>query len=69
VGSAATLKATGVTVPVGYEGEAYVEDLSPHNELTVELPDGLHCTIVFEYHPVPGDIPSIGPLRCVEQKP
>jgi outer membrane usher protein len=69
VGSSARLKATGVTVPVGYDGEAYVEDLSPTNELAVELPDDRHCAVVFEYHPVPGEIPTLGPLRCVEQKP
>ena len=39
LGSAATLRATGVTVPVGYDGDAYVEDLvpttnSPSNALT-----------------------------------
>ena len=69
VGSSARLKATGVAVPVGYDGEAYVEDLSPSNELTVEGPDGRHCTVVFDYHPIPGEIPTIGPVRCVENKP
>jgi outer membrane usher protein len=68
-GSTATLRATGVAVPVGYDGEAYVEDLGARDELNVELPDGRHCTTTFEYHPLPGDIPTIGPLRCVEQKP
>ena len=47
-GSAATLRATGTVAPVGYDGEAYVEDLSPHNQLFVEYPDGnaapLHLT-------------------------
>lgn len=69
LGSAARLLATGVAVPVGYDGEVYVEDLSPHNELAVERPDGRRCRVVFEYRPVPGDLPSIGPLRCVETKP
>ena len=69
LGSAARLIATGVTVPVGYDGEAYVEDLSPHNTLSVERPDGRRCRVVFDYRPVPGEIPSIGPLRCTEPKP
>lgn len=68
-GSSATLRATGVAVPVGYDGQAYVEDLSSSNELTVEQPDGRRCTVMFAYHPVPREIPDIGPLRCVEQKP
>lgn len=69
LGSSARLRATGVTVPVGYDGEAYVEDLSSKNELIVERPDGSHCTVVFEYHPVPGEIPTVGPLHCAEPKP
>jgi len=69
LGSAATLRATGVTVPVGYDGDAYVEDLSPHNELTVESMNGQRCTVAFDYKPVAGDIPSIGPLRCLEKRP
>jgi outer membrane usher protein len=69
VGSAATLKATGAAAPVGYDGDVYVEDLSPHNELTVERMDGRRCTVAFEYKPVHGEIPFIGPLPCVEKKP
>jgi outer membrane usher protein len=69
LGSTATLRATGVTVPVGYDGDAYVEDLSPHNEVTVERMDGRRCTVAFDYRPVPGDIPLIGPLRCKEPRP
>ncbi len=69
LGSVATLQVTAAVFPVGYDGEVYVEDLSPHNELNVERPDGRHCTTAFEYKPLPGDIPSIGPLRCLELKP
>ena len=69
IGSTATLKANSVTVPVGYDGDAYVEDLGSHNELTIERPDGRRCTVAFEYRPLPGDVPTIGPLRCKEQRP
>ena len=69
LGSTATLKATGVAVPVGFDGFAYVEDLSPHNEVTVERMTGGRCTVAFDYRPLPGDIPSIGPLHCMEPKP
>jgi outer membrane usher protein len=68
VGSVATLLASGAAVPVGYDGEAYVEDLSPQNELTVERIDGRRCTVTFAYRPLPEDIPSIGPLRCIEKR-
>jgi outer membrane usher protein len=69
VGSAATLIATGTTVPIGYEGNAYLEDLSAHNDVKVVRADGKSCAAHFEYRAVTGDIPTIGPLRCVEQKP
>jgi outer membrane usher protein len=66
VGSTATLVATGATAPVGYDGDAYVEALQFSNELAVDLPDGRRCKVAFNYRPVPGEIPRIGPLRCVE---
>src|SRR6202040_1441907 len=67
IGSAATLTATGVAVPVGYGGEAFVEDLAPRdNELTVQDPGGRRCVVVFNYQAVPGEIPTIGPLACRE---
>jgi outer membrane usher protein len=69
LGSAATLRATSAVFPVGFDGDAYVEDLSLHNELIVEKPNGQRCTVAFDYKAVPGEIPSIGPLRCLEKKP
>jgi outer membrane usher protein len=69
VGSTAKLRATGALFPVGYDGDAYVQDLEPQNVVEVELPDGRHCNAAFNYKPVPGDIPTIGPLRCQERKP
>ena len=69
VGSTAALLATGVTVPVGYDGDAYVENLSPHNELSVERTEGGRCSVAFNYEPVPDEIPTIGPLACREHRP
>jgi outer membrane usher protein len=69
LGSTATLRASGAAVPVGYDGDAYVQDLNSHNEITVDRADGRRCVVAFDYHAVPGDIPTIGPLRCVERKP
>jgi outer membrane usher protein len=69
VGSTATLRATGAIVPVGYDGDAYVEDLATHNELAVEQPNGRRCRAAFDYRAVKGEIPTIGPLACKEQKP
>jgi len=69
LGSTATLQATGALAPVGYDGEAYLEDLGPHNKITIELMNGKHCTAAFDYKAVPGDIPTIGPVRCQESQP
>lgn len=69
VGSTAKLRGIGAAVPVGYDGDAYVEDLNPHNEIDVERPDGRRCSAAFNYQPMRGEIPSIGPLRCLEQRP
>ena len=69
LGSTASLPATGGVFPVGYDGEAFVESLSPHNNIIVEWPNGKRCTVAFDYKPVAGDIPTIGPLHCLEKKP
>jgi outer membrane usher protein len=50
--------------PVGYDGEAYVTGLQPTNRMEVVLPDGTKCVVQFDYKPVTGDIPVIGPLVC-----
>jgi len=69
VGSTAKLIRTGIIGPVGYDGEAYIQDLSLDNQVSVDLPDGRHCNVAFNYRPVPGDIPIIGPLHCTEPRP
>jgi outer membrane usher protein len=67
VGSIATLQSSGASVPVGYDGEAYLLDLQPHNDVRVQWPDGRRCAVSFGYQHKPGEIPVIGPLPCSEQ--
>jgi outer membrane usher protein len=70
VGSVATLAATSVAAPVGYDGEAYVEGLSPrNNRLAVQRPSGERCQVVFDYQAAAGEIPRIGPLTCRGNNP
>jgi outer membrane usher protein len=69
VGSKVTLLTTGTAYPVGYDGDAYVEHLEPHNVIEVERIDGSTCRIAFDYTPVHGDIPKIGPLTCRKDVP
>ena len=69
VGSTATLRATGTPFPIGYEGEVYVENLGPYNDVEAELPNGHRCGAAFTYLPVKGIIPTIGPLHCHGAQP
>jgi outer membrane usher protein len=50
--------------PVGYDGETYVTGLKPTNRVVVVLPNGTECIVQFDYKPIKGDIPVIGPARC-----
>jgi outer membrane usher protein len=68
VGSIATLQSSGVAVPIGYDGEAYVVDLQAHNKVNVEKPDGRRCAAIFDYRYTVGEIPTVGPLPCQETK-
>ena len=69
VGATARLQQTGVAAPVGYDGEAFIEDLAPQNRLDVQLPDGSGCVVQFPFTPVKGDIPKVGPLTCRRAAP
>ncbi len=64
VGSRVVLRATQTAFPVGYDGEAYVQNLSALNQVDAELPNGRKCTAAFDYRPAKGTIPTIGPLHC-----
>ena len=64
VGSAATLQATGVQSPVGYDGETFLENLGAMNLVVVQLPNDGRCVVSFAYAATPGTIPKIGPLTC-----
>lgn len=64
VGSMATLEATGVSAPVGYDGQAFVEGLSRQNRVIVQLPSDGRCVVAFPFTPVAGEIPKLGPLTC-----
>ncbi len=67
IGSTAALQPAGAPVPVGYDGDAYVEFLGRHNLVVVTLPDGAHCQVTFAYQPARRTIPTIGPLTCIAQ--
>lgn len=53
----------GQSAIVGYDGEAYLDTLQPHNRLRVSTPD-TDCIVEFDYPQAPDAIPRIGPLTC-----
>lgn len=63
VGSIVEIAGVAVQV-VGYDGEAYLQDLQSENTLKVIKPNGASCTAHLRYKPVVGDIPAIGPISC-----
>lgn len=55
---------SGPDVLVGYDGQAYLEDLDMHNAIVVFTPDGARCEAQFELGPGDGGLPYIDPLPC-----
>ena len=64
IGTVVTLEGDGAPVPVGYGGEAFMRGLPPHVVLRATVPQHGSCVVAFDFRPVAGDIPTIGPLRC-----
>jgi outer membrane usher protein len=63
VGSAAEVNGHAGAL-VGYDGEAYLRDLLPRNEVVVHLSGGTQCRAVVPYVPKRDSIPRIGPVPC-----
>ncbi|MGY4495997.1 fimbria/pilus outer membrane usher protein [Pseudomonas sp. TE3610] len=64
VGAIATLAGSGEQTPLGYDGEAFFQQLADHNHVRVHTPGHPDCSVTFDYHAEPGQIPDIGPLIC-----
>ncbi|QQQ01227.1 fimbria/pilus outer membrane usher protein [Lysobacter enzymogenes] len=56
----------GEQAVVGYDGETYLEQLQPRNELRVDTPAGA-CTVRFDYPADARGIARLGPLACVRE--
>ncbi len=54
---------------VGYDGQAYLEDLGPSNTIKVIRSDDDSCTLHFAYPVGVQGIPIIGPLHCGKDAP
>ncbi len=56
---------SGQDFVVGYDGQAFIENLQSHNHLTARGKN-LHCSATFDYLPASGStgLPTIGPVAC-----
>lgn len=51
------------TFVVGYDGQAFLKDLKPHNSVRIDEADGT-CQAEFDFRPRPGDQVIISPVVC-----
>jgi len=63
VGTPAQLDGGSVGAVVGYDGVLFVEGLRAHNRVRVGTGPGA-CEVRFDYAPLDGELPTIGPLVC-----
>jgi outer membrane usher protein len=64
LGSRVTHQQSGSLAVVGWDGLVYLENLSAHNTLQVELAEGGQCQVAFDLPEGQGPVPLIGPLVC-----
>lgn len=55
--------ATGQQTVVGYDGMTFVDHLQSHNRLLLGS-GAQRCEVTFDYRPVAGVLPTVGPLLC-----
>lgn len=55
--------ATGPAV-VGYDGQAFLQNLTAQNQVVISLPDGTNCRAAFAYTPRPGRQVLIEQVPC-----
>lgn len=63
-GLAGRVDGSDATFVVGYDGQAYIQNLSRNNGVTVELADGQTCHAAFAFAPQPGTQVTIGNVVC-----
>lgn len=64
VGSQVRHEQSGALAVVGWDGLVYLEDLSEHNSLVVQLAEGRSCRVQFELKAEADQVPLVGPLVC-----
>jgi len=63
VGTLARLDGSELTAMVGYDGVLFIEGLRAQNRVRVGSGTAV-CEVRFDYKPVAGELPVIGPLVC-----
>ena len=67
VGSEVQLNGGEARTIVGYDGAAFLDDLSDDNNIVVTLTSGATCRATFPFKPSPGAQVRIGPIACREE--
>lgn len=68
LGSQAIETQSGSRSVVGWDGQAYFEDLQRDNHLQVVTPEGRQCVASFALNTASEQIAQVGPLHCVWQE-
>jgi outer membrane usher protein len=63
-GLAGTLDDSGKSFIIGYDGEAYIQGLSPQNRVSITLADGSVCRASFAFTPTPDGQTQIPGVVC-----
>lgn len=64
LGSQVLDEQSGARTVVGWDGLVYLEGLSEHNRVKVQLSDGSSCRVQFKVPADQAQVPLIGPLVC-----
>ncbi|HEX8544003.1 MAG TPA: fimbria/pilus outer membrane usher protein [Pseudomonas sp.] len=64
LGSQAVLSGSGEAGVVGYDGVTFFNNLTEHEQVSVNRPGQAPCSVSFDYQPQANTIPQIGPLIC-----
>lgn len=64
LGSVLTVEGVGDPIVVGHDGRVFLTGLAEHNRLLIQRADGGECRASFDFLPIAGNLPQVGPLVC-----
>lgn len=64
IGAVGRVEGASESFVIGYDGQAFITGLDSRNRVTVDLPDGGHCSAEFGYRPREGKQVTISNVVC-----